>query len=154
MLSGDHIKWENVKQMREGYFVEYHPANSNFKLSSISVTILDKYSLEEIAEVLEREFSQWAKLYPIPLLATAADELDSVIDLSTVRPCDHIVGYYDPAVKKMTMNWDLMKDHEMPAHLLTDEHFKEVYKELPFRTGKDIRENAERYAKDTLAFVF
>ena len=72
-------------------------------------------------------------------MAFASDDADNGLDLSAVRPYDHICGYYDPPDGQLMMVWKGLRDEEFPSHLKQKEHLQQVYANLPARTEKQIK---------------
>ena len=144
------INWDKIKKKRDGYFVEYQPAryepdDKSYPLAILIVVIVSQFSKDAIAQVLENEFKIWASLYPVALMAMACDEAESKIDLSSVRPGSDIVGFCDPTNKQIALRWELLKDDQIPDLLKRKERLKEIYRDVPFKTGQEIKEKTTQY---------
>jgi hypothetical protein len=154
------IIWEPIKEARDGFYIEYLPPRSDMWLAHLTVTFLAPSAPATVTEILEKEFQYWARKFPIPLMASASDDTDTVLDLSSVRPYDHICGYYDPGADQLVMVRRGLKNGEFPDHLKQEGHLRMVYADLPARTEKQIKAEVAahvqqtRRAKHVLLFLF
>lgn len=152
------ILWEKIKEPRDGYYVEYVPPRSDMWLATLNLSFLSKPPIDKIIALLEAEFKCWAEKYPVPLMASAFDDTDSLISLSPNKAFNSICGFYDTATKQLKSSWQLMKDQEFPAELKTKKHLQDVYEGIPARTEKEIKADVAvrvrqiRTAKHVLLF--
>lgn len=141
------ILWEEVKELREGYFVSYHPPRSDMWLATLAVSFPTHREPESIAAIMESEFILWARKYPVPLMVSSFDDTDALIDLTPIKTSSHLCGYFDPIADNMTMQWHGMKDAEFPEHLKQREHLQITYADLPARNEKEIKAEVLQHAK-------
>ncbi len=136
------ILWEVQKEPRNGYYVEYVPPRSDNWLATLNLIFLSPTPIHKIIELLEAEFKYWAEKYPVPLMASAFDDTDSLISLSPNKTSNNINGFYDTATRQLKSSWLLMKDKEFPEQLKTKKHLQDVYQGIPARTEKEIKADA------------
>lgn len=158
-MNSGFIIWDTIKESRDGYFVEYVPPRSDMWLATLAVVIVANQTHLAIATILEAEFLQWAKRYPVPLMASACNDTEDLINLSDVRPYNHLCGYYDPSMDNLVMEWRGLGNKEFPEDIKQEDHLKQVYSGLPQRSQQQIKLEVElraqqmRYAKRMLIFL-
>lgn len=141
MIKDDYIKWHDIKEMREGYFVTYSPAMPDFSLAHLRVVILSEFTKEKLVEILETEFSIWAKKYPVQLFATLSSDKNDGIDLQPLKNTDVVTGHFDPVKKQLFFEWGLKGSEGAPEVLKDPQYIRLLYKDLPHKTATDIRKN-------------
>jgi hypothetical protein len=139
------VGWEKVTERRAGYLVEYMPARPKYFLATLNVTLMQEFSLEEIASIVEFEFEHWATKFNVPLMASAWDRSDHQINLQPVKPSNHIIGYYNPASMKLHKSWSGMTNDEFPEDIKSTLHLLKAYQSLPHRTVAQKRHSLNQY---------
>ena len=158
-MTPEFIVWDTIKEPKSGYFIEYVPPRSDMWLATLAVVIVGAQTHSAIAAILEAEFQQWAKRYPVPLMASAFNDTEDLINLSDVRPYNHLCGYYDQAAENLVMEWRSMDNEEFPESLKQENHLKRAYAGLSQRSQQQIKLEMElraqqmRYAKRMLIFL-
>lgn len=148
MVKDDFIKWLNVKEMREGYFVDYTPANSDLKFAILSLTILDNsHDIDLVRQRMENEFKYWAIKYAAPLMVSAFDDCDNCILMGNADNPKHITGFINPKTSATDMYWGLEGCESAPSFMKEVSHFKEIYSELPCKTAIDVFQSVEEHTK-------
>lgn len=132
---------DDLKESRDGYYVEYTPASWSF-LASLDLVFVNDRPTQEILKAVEEEFDIWIKRFPVPLMASAWDIKENLIQFDNVE-CKHLSGFFDITTGKVLKGWRLFKDDEFPDLVKTDEYIDSVYKELPFKTQEQLRQEAD-----------
>jgi len=144
------IKWDTIKIGREGYFVKYNPARTDDTIANLQLFFTSIIPKEEVAQILEKEFYEFATKYAAYTFATAWDEKEDAINLTDVRPANQITGFYNETSKKIEMVWGLMRDEQVPAYIRDEEHLKKIYNGLVFKTGEQCAADTELYIRRIL----
>jgi len=145
-MAPDHIRFASIKEDRDWYYVEYFPPLPNYRFSVLQLSVLDESRKgEEIASAMEREVRTWLSRYPIPLMTTSFTLDGSVLRLSPARPIDHLVAWLDSELNEV-LHWELVADAEMPAVALDRRSLTRIFSDVPFKTGREMREAANRHA--------
>ncbi len=139
------IRWENIKEPREDYFVEYQPSSPQLPYAALTLVFLNPPSSETIPALMEHELSLWLQRYPVPIMVSACDQHDDTIDLAPHRPENRLMGYVDPITHDIVCEWRWMKNEELPEEQLTDDYRHRIYAGLPHITQSDIDRNVARH---------
>jgi len=86
---------------------------------------------------MEKELENWLNRYPIPLFVTAFDNKGDLYDLSDIKSCNHLIGFFDQD-SKLCLYWKLLKDDELPNVALNQEYVDNLYSNLVFRTDAEL----------------
>ena len=117
-------------------------------MATLNIVFYAPFETNKVPGILENEFRDWAQRYPVFIMASAFDETGGLVDLSSIKPKSHLTGFYDPKNQQLTMLWGLVKNEEVPTHLIQEEHLRKIYSNLKYRTGKQIKEKvSEDYRK-------
>lgn len=141
----DFIVWDPIKVGRGSYIVEYNPARTDQTIAILALVFTSSMDDEEIAQLLEKEFAEWARKYPTYLFASAWDEKEDQIELDHVRPAKQITGYYDAQTHELLMLWGLLPENEATERLKRREHLVNIYAGLPYKTAEQCAANAEKH---------
>jgi len=144
-MSRDFIVWEPILKGWSGYYVEYCPARTDNPQAFMNVVFTSPMPIGKVAEILEKEFVEWSRMYSVPLFAAALDEKEDTIRLSSIRSGDYIHGYYDPVADKLALHWEATGE-PIPEHLTQPDHLKAVYSALAIKTtGEQCQKEVDAY---------
>lgn len=142
------LRFESIKEDRDWYFVEYSPPTSGYLFAILTLTIPQgDHSLEQIAVVMEAESASWLKRYPIPLMISAFNSAGDVVNLETVRGCNHLIGYLHAETADVVQAWRLVGNEELPRDALDKAHLQDIYADIPSKTKEDITEQVLEESK-------
>lgn len=131
-MTGAGYVFEEVKEHRGSYFVQYMPARAGEYFASLALVFMEKPIREEIPMMMERESKAWIEQYPVPLMTTAFDDKDDVISLEDLKGCDHLIGL--PQEDAVVFHWKFRDDDEFASGTLKESQLLEIYRNLPHTT--------------------
>jgi hypothetical protein len=141
---GNERKYEPIKESRGWYFVEYYPPRSGVRFATLYLTITENASQKRIANAMEQEVKGWLKRYPVPLMVSSFDNKGDLYNLSKVRTCNHLIGFWGED-KQIHTYWKLLKDEEIPDIALDQKYVDKLYSGLVYKTYAEL--DAERHKK-------
>lgn len=144
----ERLLFNSIKEDRGRYFVEYSPPNPSTRFATLQVTTPDDAEVGDVARFMETEIELWLKRYPVPVMVSAFDGKGDLYDLSSVRPCDHLLGYSDEGKNEPLLFWKLLEDNKIPAHALNIDYLKRVYSSIPYKTSESLREDSEKHSRE------
>jgi hypothetical protein len=104
----------------------------------LSVVYPDTYDVNEVKETVQKEAFDWMTRYPVPIMATAFDATDAII-----RPADtpdaHFIVWRFPPAQQLHSTWNLKEVSRDLELSITQQDLRAVYKDIPFRTGEQIK---------------
>lgn len=126
--------WEEVKEVRDKYFVIYEPINyQNSNIAHLQLIFTGSITTEEVAVLMENELELWISRFPLPIMVASFDEKGDLISLKKSRPNDILLGYIDPKTKSIISSWD-KESKETQSFDISDETLRQVYKGLLYET--------------------
>ncbi len=133
---------DKIKEPREGYFVEYQPADSRFQLATLSLTFFDgQPTASRVAELLEIEVRAWFRRFPVPIFGSAHSDTGDLIDLKSVRASSHFVAHQDPGTREPVEFWfESGIERPTPPEQMTSEYQNAAYSGLPANLAATVRE--------------
>jgi hypothetical protein len=140
--------FEAKKEDRDWYFVEYRPPIAGFPFATLQIVVPGNARPHEaVAEVAEHELDVWLKRYSVPIMVSAFDATGDVIKLAQVRGCDRLIGFVDDHTGKVVREWRLLANQELPDDALDPSYLKSVYRDIPHKTGEEVRAGAEQHRR-------
>lgn len=134
-----------IKESRSGYFVVYNPADLRSLFATLHLVFLDeKIVKSEIAQAMEKELALWLSRYAVPVMVSALDASDSVVNEISASGETHLMGFLDSQTGKIVSRWGLMENDEMPADQMTPEYLSRIYEGIPFRTQEEVEGSVRR----------
>ena len=130
-------KYEPIKENRGWYYVEYYPPISDYKFATLNLVIIEDAIKNDIVNAMEKELENWLNRYPIPLFVSAFDNKGDPYNLSEIKTCNHLIGFFDQD-SKICLHWRLLKDEEIPNVALNREYVDNLYSNLVFRTDAEL----------------
>jgi len=124
------IEFGPAKEDRGWYFVEYSlpPAGCWFAL--LTVVVPGNADLRRVATAMEAEARDWLQRYPVAVFVSAFDAAGESLDLSAVRPCDHLMGLPGEGAE-VQLVWRLIGDAEAPNRPFSDADLLRIYYGFP-----------------------
>jgi hypothetical protein len=140
------LAFSSLKVHREWYFVEYTPPIHGNPFATLDLTLLEPSDPGRVAQTMEVELLGWLQRYPVPIMVSAFTDSGDLFPTSSVRTCDHLVGWLDAAANQPAAHWRVVPSAELPQIDLSAPALQEMYSDVPFRTGVDLqaRVNAHR----------
>jgi hypothetical protein len=144
-MARNDIRFSSIKEDREWYFVEYFPPLPKYRFSMLQLSILEPRDVHAVATVMESEAKYWLAHYPVPLMATAFSLDGSLLDLKSARPINHLMAWRDITGPTENLHWELVPDEKLPAVALDRNFLRTVFANIPFKTGREIKDEAAKY---------
>jgi len=144
----DRLFFEAMKEDRDWYFVEYRPPIAGFPFATLQIVVPNiAVTPDAVAAAAEDELTLWLTRYPIPIMVSAFDATGDLIHLEHIRGCNHLVGFIDDHTGKVIREWRLLTNQELPNDALEPSYLKNVYSDIPHKTGEEVRARAEQHIK-------
>jgi hypothetical protein len=147
------LRFDSLKESRGWYFVEYAPPIPGYPFAMIQLTILndeDAANLARVVSAMELELARWLARYSVPVRVTSFNAAGDLIRLEPEKPSDHLMGQKLESGLVESV-WGLLDAKSLP--LYSPEKLQGIYHDIPFRTGEQIRADAEESLKTTKAAV-
>ncbi len=122
-----------MKESRGWYFVEYRPPYSQEKFAMLNLVIVEKASVTDIVNAMEKELQSWLNRYPVPILVSAFDNKDDLFNLSELRSSNHVIGFFDQD-GKIDLHWSSLNYEDIPDIALDQKYVDNLYSNLDFKT--------------------
>jgi len=141
----DTVRFEALKEDRGPYFVEYHVPNEGHPFAHVMLVFPTVATKDEAAGAMEAELERWARRYPVPIMASAFDNVDSVIDLAPTRTVNHAIGWVADTGQTV-VHWRLLKNEEIPSPPFTKAMLFQTYPDVPYTvsTAEEKRKSSEK----------
>jgi hypothetical protein len=138
--------FDDVKELRAGYFVEYHPASEEMAFATMSLTFVQEADKAAVAEAMLRELTDWIKRYGVPVMVSAWDDKENRLE-----PQDDgdsfLVGWRVPS-GEVVHSWR-HTDLDIFLKANPSQHdWRAVYRDVPFKTDAQVKENAQAFANE------
>ena len=146
---GDKVIRDTLKEHRGEYFVEYRPADSCLPFATVDLVFLNPCSASTARRAMEHELRYWLKRFPVPVMVSGFDVRGVLLHLSDVSGESHLTGHLDLLKDHIVWRWGLFKDNQPPPEQSTSEYLERVYKNVPYRLQREVRQKAERKARST-----
>ena len=143
-MAPDDIRFGLLKEDRDWYFVEYSPPMANYRFSLLQLSVIESRDAQAVATAMASEAGEWLSRYPVPVMATAFSSDGSVLSLKGVRPIDNLMAWLDPAQSQPVLRWELVANDALPDVALNREFLKEIFANVPFKTGREIQEEVAK----------
>lgn len=141
-MSPEDIRFSTLKEDRGWYYVEYVPPNEACFFSSIHLVVVEQKGLANIAEAMEAEAKAWVARYHMPSMVTAFNAEEETYDLTEVRSNKYLLAWFDS--NQTTLKWSLDWPDAISKAQLTPSQLKEIFIDIPFKTGYEINKQARR----------
>lgn len=137
------IFFESIKEARDGYFVEYGPPGGEARFAWLTLVFHQEVSSAVAKKKMEAEAQSWTKRYAVPVMVFASDEKGDTVELSDSWKNNNLIAWKRQD-GQLEQHWELLEDEALPADALSLDYLLQVYDDVPYRTGKEVREQADR----------
>lgn len=141
---GEILYFDEIKEDRGTYFVEYQPPVSKNPFATLNLVYPEDYEVASVAETMKSEVEHWLRRFPVPIMAWAYDAAENSIRPNGKADDGLLVGWYTPGTTGFTYSW---KVDGLPPFLNDTSNrpdWREIYKGVPFRTDTEVKANAYR----------
>lgn len=137
------LYFEDIKEHRGSYFVEYHPPVSHSRSATLNLVFHDGVHSASVADLMETELRHWLSRYPVPLMIWAWDSKEDMI-----RPDGKggncLVGWIEPAAGGVRQSWNIDDLTEFLNTAPPDPDWRVIYVDLAVRTDAEVKADAMR----------
>ncbi len=140
------LYFDRMKESRGTYFVEYYPPVPGHGFAILQLVFTQTVEAEFVVSAMEKEVASWVERYPVTVMASAFDDTGRLIPLAPVRSCNHLMAYAEETGSTVTRVWRL-KDGEPPDRPLDEDRLRHIYSDIPYKTGEQLQQQAERHAR-------
>jgi hypothetical protein len=146
-MNSSKIFFNSIKEDRGWYFVEYSPPQESVPFATLNLVIPDDLDKAKIIQAMETELRGWLVRYPIPIMVSAFDATGSLIHLDPIKECSSLIGFLPKGQESVNLSWRLLKNEELPDEALNRDHLKNVYSDIPYRTGGDVEREHKKHTR-------
>lgn len=148
-LIDDHGVFRNaIKEHRQSYFVSYQPADVRYSFALIQLTFLDEHTdVAQVKHAVEYELNYWLRRYPLPVMASAYNAKEDLIEVSPKTGQSLLMGFVDRKTGDVLSRWWGHEIEELPTEQMAPEYQTRVYKGIPFRLRSQVRREALNHAR-------
>lgn len=145
--------FETIKELRNGYYVEYSPQQP---ISILSLTFVSDVSLEEVSRLMEMELETFWQKYPVNIMVFAFDQNEDGIDVSSIVGCNYLLGI--PSEENLTKVWGTVENDQLKN--FSEEIFTTIHNDVKYRTQEEINSKIDtehqhiRYWKWFVLFIW
>ena len=141
----DTIRFKPIKKDRGPYFVEYHPPMENDPFAVVYLVCHQPMEQAAVAAAMESELHRWLQRYPAPIMVTAFNDTEDVIDLTGVRTESHLLGWLEEN-GGLQVHWRPVRNDEIPSPPFTIARLLETYPDIPHvvSTAEDKRRDIQQ----------
>lgn len=141
----EHLHFEDIKEPRDGYFVEYQPPSRGIAFATVNLVFTRALDKGAAADIMLEELTAWVKRYGVPVMASAWDAQEN-----RIRPKDEgdsfLVGWQTPA-GDFVHSWQhtdldgFLKANPSQVDLRT------AHKDIPFKTDAQLQADADIFVQ-------
>lgn len=136
------IYFDQLKESREGYFVEYTPPRGGERFASLALVFTQDTAVGCVQRAMTEEASTWTRRYRVPVLVSSFDEKGDTVELNKVWGKDNLVAWRRPD-DTLEEHWELLKDKDIPDTALSIEYLLSTFEGVPYRTAVEVTTQAD-----------
>lgn len=133
--------FENVKEPRDGYFVEYCPPGGDTRFARLTLVFHEAATPATARRRMETEAIVWTERYAVPVMVGAVDAKGDAVEIGGSWVHANLIAWRRPS-GRLEKHWRLLKDEELPADALSTDYLLQVYDGVPYRTDAEVRVDA------------
>ncbi len=135
------LYFDKIKEIRNEGFVEYSPPPNTYNFALLYLTTLENCEADDVARMLEGEAALWLGRFPaIPIMASAFDVTDSLIDLTAVRSGSFVYAWTEGTRAKLIWDQQAFSDYT-DSHPL-DFDLRTMFPTVGCRTDAEVKQAA------------
>jgi hypothetical protein len=138
------LYFEKVREDRGNYYVEYLPPVSNSPHAILNVVFPNSYELGFVANCMIKEVTDWLLRYPVPIMASAWDNVEERILPHGISDDGFLFGWFVPGSSSLSFSWQLegLPPFFSDSNNLPD--WRSIYKNIQFRTDTEVKSTAKQ----------
>ncbi|TAJ84092.1 hypothetical protein [Reyranella sp.] len=140
------LYFESIKELRDGYFVEYHPPGADDRFAKASLTFTQETEKAVVSKAMLMELGIWLERYGVPIMMSAWDKRENRI-LTQDAGDSFLVGW-KTSTGKFVHSWHYIDLDGFLEVNQTELDRRAIYKDVPFKTQEQVKLNAAAYAAE------
>lgn len=140
------LYFEEIKEARDGYFVEYHPPVADARFAAMNLVFVQDADSAAVSTAMLSELSAWLNRFDVPIMMSAWDARENQIRLSAGET-SFLVGW-QVSPGEVVHSW---RYTDLDVFLATQPKradWRAIYKDVPFRTDAQVKANAETFINE------
>ncbi|HDY7790980.1 hypothetical protein ABMY21_21200 [Vibrio vulnificus] len=139
------VRYDNIEEKRQGYFVEYRPVFTGDKQAMLIINIYDPELVSEIKTIAEYELGAWAKRYATPIMVMVKNLTQSDWRIQDIVGHKFLLGY--AVGNDVVAHWDQYPSSQEPQFDLSKERLTAIYSGLNNQTLEQVIEQQKEELK-------
>jgi hypothetical protein len=140
------IKYEDIEEKRDGYYVEYSPVFTGAEFAILRIHVYELALSSSIKSIAENELKVWALRYATPLMVMVSNKTQEEWGTKDIVGHSYLLGYAKGS--RIVAHWDEYPDFEQPEIDLSKEQLAKIYSGLKYRTYDDVVVEQAKQVKD------
>lgn len=136
------IFFEQLKEARDGYFVEYNPPGGEVRFAWLTLVFQEGATPDFAKTAMEHEAALWTLRYPVPVMVFACDEKGDTVEIGEDWGRNNLIAWRC-SEGSLDMHWELLKDEVILDVALSAEYLLKTYEGVPYRTAEEVRQQAD-----------
>lgn len=137
----ERLYFNNIRESRESYFVEYQPPTASTDFATLNVIFLLPLTWEDVSEHLDQEVRYWIGRYPVPMMVWAFNNKEDILESPDGKE-RVLVVWKDTTSGDVHQSWDI---DDLTAHLKNVQcpsDWRSIYNDVPVRTESEVKQAA------------
>lgn len=136
------VFFEQIKEPREGYFVEYSPPGGEMRFAWLTLVFHKGTMPDHARKAMEHEANVWTQRYPVPVMVFSCDEKGDTVELSQAKGKNNLIAWRC-SDGRIEQHWELLEDEDIPDVALSVDYLLKTYESVPYRTAEEVRQQAD-----------
>ncbi|CAN5326043.1 hypothetical protein BH10PSE6_BH10PSE6_35210 [soil metagenome] len=140
------LYFEEIKEPRDGYFVEYHPPIADARFATMNLVFVRDADVDAVSKAMLCELSAWLKRFDVPIMMSAWDAREKQINPGAGET-SFLVGW-QASPGKVIHSWRYADLDVFLAAQPKQVDWRTIYKDVPFKTDVQVKANAETFINE------
>lgn len=140
------LYFEEIKEPRGGYFVEYHPPIADARFATMNLVFVREADSGAVLKAMLDELSVWLKRFDVPLMISAWDARENQIN-PNAGETSFLVGW-QPSLGEVVHSWQYTDLDVFLATQPKQMDWRTIYKNISFKTDAQVKVNAETFINE------
>lgn len=139
------VRYEDIEEKRDGYYVAYRPVFPGQEFAIIKLNIYESQLSDDIKSIAEAELEYWALKYHTPIMLMISNKTDEQWQTKDKIGHSYLLGYAKSG--QIISHWDEYPESEEPEFNLSTEYLEKTYSGLSSTTYEEVVEKQKVEAK-------